>query len=267
MSVLSKQALKDMKQRNEKVVVLTAYDASFASMFEKAGVDVLLVGDSLGMVLQGHDTTLPVTMEQMVYHTGLVARGRDQALLVADMPYHSYNDKNVALENARRLVQAGADMVKLEGAGTITEVFEYLVKNSIRVCGHLGLLPQSVEELGGYKVQGREQQAAEQMLSDAQQLENVGVDMIVLECIPVALAKRITDSISIPTIGIGAGVHCDGQVLVSYDLLGITQGKRPKFSEDFASKLAEGEPLSTAIDNFVAAVKNGSFPTDIHSFD
>ncbi len=255
-----------MKQRQEKVAVLTAYDASFAGMFEQAGVDVLLVGDSLGMVLQGHDTTLPVSIENMVYHTELVTRGCKNTLLATDMPYHSYSDKNLALENAHKLIAAGADMVKLEGAGLVAEILQHLSKNSIRIFGHLGLLPQSVKELGGYKVQGRDHDAAEKMISDAQRLESVGVEMIVLECIPSLLAKRISDSISIPTIGIGAGIHCDGQVLVCYDLLGITQGKRPKFSEDFVIKQPAGSPLSAAASAFVKAVKDGSFPTIQQSF-
>ncbi len=267
MTILSKQALKQMKQQQQKVAVLTAYDASFARMFETAGVDVLLVGDSLGMVVQGHDSTLPVTVEQMVYHTEMVVRGRKDTLVVSDMPYHSYSDKNLAMENARKLLAAGADMVKLEGADVVADAIQHLCKNSIRVCGHLGLLPQSIEELGGYKVQGREATAAEQMITDAQLLESVGVDMIVLECIPSQLAKRISESISIPTIGIGAGVHCDGQVLVCYDLLGITQSKRPKFSEDFVVKQAAGASLSDAAVAFVKAVKSGNFPTAAQSYE
>lgn len=265
--MLSKQDLLDMKQQHEKIVVLTAYDASFTKQLEAAGVDVLLVGDSLGMVVQGHDSTLPVTMQDMLYHTELVVRGRESALLVSDMPYHSYNDKNMALENARQFITAGADMVKLEGANSVAETMQYLTKNAIRVCGHLGLLPQSVNELGGYKVQGRDAIAAEQMITDAQLLESVGVEMIVLECIPHVLAKRISESISIPTIGIGAGVDCDGQVLVTYDLLGITFGKPPKFSEDFMARQKKGATIQTAVTAFVKAVKDGSFPSLEQSFE
>jgi len=260
--------LRDLKKRNEKITVLTAYDASFTKHLEQAGVEVILVGDSLGMVMQGHDTTLAVTVDDMVYHTKMVSRARERALLIADLPYHSYLDKEHALKNARRLVdEAAADMVKLEGGGQFVAIAEYLIKNGIPVCGHLGLLPQSVNELGGYKVQGREQTAADKIVEDAQALTNVGVDIIVLECIPQLLAKRITDEVDVITIGIGAGVDCSGQVLVLYDLLGITPGKRPKFSKDFLAELESGKSITAAIEAYVKAVKSLEFPAATHSFN
>lgn len=258
--------LRDFKQRGEKIAVLTAYDASMTVQCEQAGVDVLLVGDSLGNVIQGHDSTLPVTMQDMIYHTSHVARVRQQALLVADMPYHSYTSNEQALTNARALLQAGADMAKLEGGGEMIQRVRHLVDNEVPVCGHLGLLPQSVEELGGYKVQGRDSAAAQQMIDDARALEQAGAAMIVLECIPQQLAKQITTTISIPTIGIGAGRDCDGQVLVIYDLLGITAGKRPRFVKDFLSELGSGKGVRAAIEAYVKQVKSGEFPQPEHSY-
>ena len=260
--------LRELKNRNEKITVLTAYDASFTKHLEQAGVEVILVGDSLGMVMQGHDSTVPVTVDDMVYHTKMVSRAREKALLIADLPYHSYLNKEQALENARRLMdEAGADMVKFEGGGEFVAVADHLIKNGIPVCGHLGLLPQSVIELGGYKVQGREQTAADKIVEDAQALMNVGVEMIVLECIPQQLAKRITDEVDVITIGIGAGVDCSGQVLVLYDLLGITPGKRPKFSKDFLAELKGEKSITTAIECYVKDVKSLAFPSEEYSFN
>lgn len=260
--------LRQLKDRNEKITVLTSYDASFTKHLELAGVEVILVGDSLGMVLQGHDSTVPVTVEDMVYHTKMVSRARENALLIADLPYRSYLNKELALKNSRRLIDvAGADMVKLEGAGEFVAIAEYLIKNGIPVCGHLGLLPQSVVELGGYKVQGREKSAANKIVEDAQALKDVGVDMLVLECIPQKLAKRLTDEVDIITIGIGAGLDCSGQVLVLYDLLGITAGKRPKFSKDFLAELEGKKSITAAIEAYVKAVKNLDFPLNEHSFN
>lgn len=267
MSHITANDIVAMKQRGEKIAVVTAYDASFTVHLERADVDVILVGDSLGMVLQGHDTTLPVTIEHMAYHTELVARARHHALLVVDMPYQSYRDPQTALDNAQRLLEAGADMVKLEGGQEIMEVIQHLRHHDIAICGHLGLLPQSVKELGGYKVQGREQHAAQKMLTDARALQAAGVQMIVLECIPRKLAAEISAALTIPTIGIGAGPACDGQVLVIYDLLGITVGKRPKFSKDFLSEQPRGKSITDAIAQFVNEVKAGTFPDDSHSFE
>ena len=260
--------LLELKKRNEKITVLTAYDASFTQHVEQAGVEVILVGDSLGMVMQGHDSTIPVTVDDMVYHTSVVSRARKNALLIADLPYHSYLNKDDALKNAQRLMQeAGADMVKFEGGGEFVAIAEHLIQHDIPVCGHLGLLPQSVVELGGYKVQGREQSAADKIIEDAKALKNVGVEIIVLECIPQHLAKRITDEVDIITIGIGAGVDCSGQVLVLYDLLGITPGKRPKFSKDFLAELDSEKSITAAIKAYVNAVKNLEFPAEEHSFN
>lgn len=260
--------IQQMKQRGEKVSVLTAYDASFAKIMDDSGVDVVLVGDSLGMVVQGHDSTLPVSMEDMLYHTVIVSRGVQQALLVSDFPYHSYKSVDDALRNGQALIAAGAQMVKLEGGENILPMIDILIKNNIPVCGHLGLLPQSVEELGGYRVQGRDNDSAEKILADAKMLEAAGVSMIVLECIPVALAKNISQSIAIPTIGIGAGVDCDGQVLVVYDMLGITRGKRPRFVRDFLAEVETqvDDKISAAIKNYIHAVKQGSFPSDAQSY-
>jgi 3-methyl-2-oxobutanoate hydroxymethyltransferase len=247
---------------------LTAYDASFTWHLEQAGIEVLLVGDSLGMVMQGHDSTIPVTVDDMLYHTKMVSSARENALLISDMPYHSYLNKEQALENARRLIdEGGADMVKFEGGGQFVEVAAHLIKNNIPVCGHLGLLPQSVKELGGYKVQGREQSVADTIIDDAKALTDAGVEMIVLECIPQQLSKRIIEEVDVITIGIGAGVDCSGQVLVLYDLLGITPGKRPKFSKDFLAELSGDKSITAAIEAYVKAVKNLDFPDQTHSFN
>ncbi|NNF97486.1 MAG: 3-methyl-2-oxobutanoate hydroxymethyltransferase, partial [Halobacteria archaeon] len=235
---------------------------------EQAGVDILLVGDSLGMVVQGHDSTLPVTLEDMIYHTRHVARARQHTLLVTDMPYQTYGDRQEALVNAQRLVdEAGADMVKLEGGGAIIDIIAHLTAKGVRVCGHLGLLPQSINELGGYKVQGREQAAADQMLHDAIGLQQAGAEIIVLECIPASLGKRISEAVDIPIIGIGAGNECDGQVLVIYDLLGLTPGKRPSFAKDFLAELPAGKGITAAIAAYVEAVKSSDFPNETHSFN
>ena len=267
-SPLTAADLRGMKARGEKVVMLTTYDASMTVHCEQAGVDILLVGDSLGMVVQGHDSTLPVTLEDMIYHTRHVARARQHTLLATDMPYHTYGDKQEALVNAQRLLdEGGADMVKLEGGGAIIDIIAHLTDKGVRVCGHLGLLPQSVNELGGYKVQGREPAAADQMLQDAIGLQQAGAESIVLECIPASLGKRISEAVDIPTIGIGAGNKCDGQVLVIYDLLGLTPGKRPSFAKDFLAELPAGKGITAAIAAYVAAVKSGDFPDETHSFN
>lgn len=258
-------SLADQKKAGEKIACLTAYDASFAFLLEQAGVEVVLVGDSLGMVLQGNDSTLPVTMDDMVYHTRCVARAVENSLLVVDMPYKSYTSSEQALSNARRLLDHGpAQMVKLEGGGKILDIVQHLTANDIPVCGHLGLLPQSVEELGGYRVQGRSEAAAQAICDDALSLQDAGAELLVLECIPSVLGKRVTRLLEIPTIGIGAGPDCDGQVLVLHDLLGVTQGKRPKFVKDF---LAGQDSVAGAISAFVAAVKQGRFPDAQHSYE
>ncbi|MGN6092157.1 MAG: 3-methyl-2-oxobutanoate hydroxymethyltransferase [Luteibacter jiangsuensis] len=256
--------LKAMKAEGRKIVMLTAYDASFASQLETAGVDVALVGDSLGMVVQGRSSTLPVTIDDMVYHTAAVARGLSSTLLVADLPFMSDRDVPAAMDAAARLVaEGGAAMVKIEGAGRVCEVIAALAERNIPVCAHLGLTPQSVNRLGGYKVQGKTEEAAMRLLEDARAVEAAGADLLVLECVPAALAARITSELSIPTIGIGAGVDCDGQVLVVYDLLGLTPGKRPRFSKDF---LAGRDSIQAAIAAFAGDVREKRFPGPEHSF-
>ncbi len=256
--------LQKMKQDSEKIAVLTCYDASFAVLMENAGVDILLVGDSLGMVLQGEKSTLPVTMRDMQYHTRCVAKTSQKAYIVTDMPFGSYQlSPEQALQNATRIMASGAHMVKLEGGTIMTETIRFLVDRGIPVCGHLGLTPQSVHQLGGYRVQGRDQIAADRLIKDAKALEKAGASLLVLEMVPAALAKTITDSISIPTIGIGAGPDCDGQVLVLHDMLGIYAGKSPKFSRNF---MQGSESIQAAITAYVQAVKSGDFPTTEHSY-
>jgi 3-methyl-2-oxobutanoate hydroxymethyltransferase len=253
-----------MKARGEKIVSLTAYDASFAHILDKAGVEMILVGDSLGMVVQGQTSTVPVTIEEMAYHSKIVSRGLERALLVTDMPFMTYPDPHSAVENAAILMQQGhAQMVKLEGGQKILDSVQHIVNQGIPVCGHLGLLPQSVNQLGGYRVQGKEEADANIIIEDAKCLQQAGASAIVVECIPSALAKRITAAVDIPIIGIGAGVDCDGQVLVSYDMLDITVGKRPKFSKNF---MLDAGNVSDAVCAYVNAVKNKTFPANEHSF-
>jgi 3-methyl-2-oxobutanoate hydroxymethyltransferase len=256
--------LRAMKAEGRRIVMLTAYDASFAAQLEAAGVDVALVGDSLGMVVQGRSSTLPVTLDDMVYHTAAVARGLSATLLVADLPFMSDRDVAHALDAAARLVgEGGAAMVKLEGAGHVCAIIEALTERNIPVCAHLGLTPQSVHRMGGYRVQGREAEAADKLVADAHAVAMAGASLLVLEGVPGALAARITAELAIPTIGIGAGVDCDGQVLVLYDMLGITPGKRPKFSKDF---LAGRGSVGDAIAAYADDVRGGRFPDAKHSY-
>jgi len=255
--------LKQFKQNGEKITCLTAYDSSFAKLFNECGVDVILVGDSLGNVIQGGENTLGVTMEDMVYHTQIVAKGIKDALLIADMPYKSYENAKQTLDNAKKLINAGAQMVKFEGGAEHKESFKILQDNNIPVCGHLGLQPQSVIELGGYKVQGRDEEGAKQIIKDALALESWGVQTLVLECVPAELAKQVSKALSIPTIGIGAGVDCDGQVLVSYDMLGINTQRLPKFVKNF---LEENNSVQGAVEAFISAVKTNKFPDNQHSY-
>ncbi len=264
MSRLSLTALRKMKTAQEKIAVLTAYDASFSHALEQAGVEVILVGDSLGMVIQGQESTLPVTVDDMIYHTANVVRGSEKAFIIADMPFMSYANDQQAIANAARLMaEGGAQMVKLEGGAVIADTVAQLTDRGIPVCAHLGLLPQSVHRLGGYIVQGREEQAAEELLADAITLQQAGADMLVLECVPATLAARVTQQLTIPVIGIGAGQDCDGQVLVLYDMLGLTPGKRPRFSHDF---LADTGAIQAAIAKYVEDVKTGRFPTPEQQF-
>ncbi len=251
-----------MKSKAEKIACLTAYDASFAAVLDQAGVDILLVGDSLGMVVQGHGSTIPVTLEQMVYHTQCVSRARKRAYIIADMPFMTYTMPGCAAENAAKLLQeGGAQMVKLEGARI--DCVQFLVDQGIPVCGHLGLLPQSIHQLGAYKVQGKDVKDAQKIRDDAHKLQEAGAGLLVLECVPSQLAKDISAELSIPVIGIGAGVDCDGQVLVLYDMLGIGVSKRPSFSKDFMTASAS---VAAAIKAYVSAVKNVEFPGSEHSF-
>ncbi|MGZ5621939.1 MAG: 3-methyl-2-oxobutanoate hydroxymethyltransferase [Methylobacter sp.] len=262
LKLLSITDLAAMKQRGEKISCLTAYDAGFSALIDKVGVDIMLVGDSLGMVIQGHNTTLPVTVRDMVYHTRCVSQARQRAFIVADLPFMSYASPIIAAKNAAKLMQVGgAQMVKLEGARI--DCVRFLAEQGIPVCGHLGLLPQSINQLGSYKVQGKEQAAAEKMQADAYQLQEAGAGLLVLECVPATLAKEISSQLTIPVIGIGAGVDCDGQVLVLYDMLNIGTIKRPRFSRNFMS---DADNIEEAISAYHQAVKQSLFPAAEHSF-
>ena len=253
-----------LRAAGEKLVMLTAYDASFAALADAAGVELLLVGDSLGMVVQGHDSTLPVTLEHIIYHTALVARGAKRALVIADMPFGTYQESPAqALRNAVPLLAAGAQMVKLEGGQSMVETVRFLVERGIPVCGHVGLTPQSVHQLGGYRVQGKSDAAAETLIRDARALQEAGAALLVLEAIPAALAKRATEALAIATIGIGAGADCSGQVLVNYDMLDIYPGRKARFVKNF---LAEAGSVAGAIQAYVKAVKAGTFPGPEHAF-
>ncbi len=261
---VSLATLQQMKTRGEKIACLTCYDSSFTRVLETAGVEVFIIGDSLGMVLKGHESTVPVTVADMIYHAANVARVGQSALRVVDMPFMSYANPDRALGNAARLMgEGGAHMIKLEGGADKAAIVEHLVGHSIPVCGHIGLLPQSVYKLGGYKVQGRDEAGAQALLDDARALEEAGAGLLVVECVLAELATRITAEVSIPTIGIGAGAGCDGQVLVLYDMLGITPGKRPRFVRDF---LLDTGSVPAAIEAYVAAVKNSTFPAAEHCF-
>ena len=258
-------SLAKMKAAGEKITCLTAYDASFGALLDNAGVDVVLVGDSLGNVVQGQTTTVPVTVDDMVYHGRLVARSLKRAFFIVDMPFLSYPTPERALDNAGRLMQqAGAHMVKLEGSGHQADIVRYLNENGVPVCAHLGLRPQNVHKLGGFKVQGRGEAAGKQMLEDALALEQAGADIILLELVPRSLAAEITRKVKVPVIGIGAGPEVDGQILVLYDMLDITPGKRPKFVRNFMHGV--GSPRA-AIEAYVKAVKDGSYPAPEHCFD
>jgi 3-methyl-2-oxobutanoate hydroxymethyltransferase len=253
-----------MRDKGEKIAMLTCYDASFATLLETNGVDVLLVGDSLGMVIQGRESTLPVTIEQMAYHTSCVASGAQQAFIIVDMPFGtSQISPRETFAYAVQLMTAGAHMVKLEGGTEMTETVQFLTSRGIPVCGHIGLTPQSVHQLGGYRVQGKGDVAAQKLIKDALALQQAGAGMIVLEAIPAALGAKVTAQLNIPTIGIGAGVKCSGQVLVVYDMLGIYPGKKARFVKDF---MVGADSIGQAIANYVTEVKAGDFPTPEHSF-
>ena len=257
-------ALAQAKAQGRRLAMLTAYDAGFARVLDRNGIDLVLVGDSLGMVVQGHGSTLPVSVADIAYHTAAVASHLKRALLVADLPFQADATPGRALDASVTLLQAGAQMVKLEGAGTKLEVIGFLAQRDIPVCSHLGLTPQSVLKLGGFKVQGREQAAAAQLLADARAVAAAGASLLVLECVPSALAQAITAAGPIPTIGIGAGPSCDGQVLVLHDFLGLDSGhRRPRFVKDF---LADGGSVAGAVQAYCAAVREGAFPDAEHAY-
>jgi len=253
-----------MKEKGEPVACLTAYDASYAVLEDVAGVDLVLVGDSLGMVIQGHDTTVPVTVDDIIYHAKMVARGLRRAFLVADMPFMSYSDPAQALQNAVRLMQeGGAMMIKLEGGEGQIKIVEHLARHDIPVCAHIGLKPQSVHKIGGFKVQGRDPKKAKKMIVNARQLQDAGADIVLLECVPNELAKSVTDVLHVPVIGIGAGPDVDGQILVLYDILDITRGRTPRFVKNF---MAGNDSPLTAIQAYVKAVKDKRYPDSEHCF-
>jgi 3-methyl-2-oxobutanoate hydroxymethyltransferase len=256
--------LQALRSKDEKIAVLTCYDASFAALLEAQGVDVLLVGDSLGMVLQGHETTLPVTLDDMAYHTACVVRGSKEAFIVVDMPFGtSQVSPEKTFEHAAQLMAAGAQMVKLEGGASMTETVRFLTGRGIPVCAHIGLTPQSVHQLGGYRVQGKEPAAAQRLLEDASALEQAGAGMLVLETIPALLAAEITAQLTIPTIGIGAGAACSGQVLVLHDMLDIFPGKKARFVKNY---MQGAQSIADAVARYVAEVKSGGFPAKEHGF-
>ncbi len=262
MSTITASSLMAMKANNEKFAVITAYDFTFSKLIEDAAIEVVLVGDSLGNVIQGRDSTIPVTVDEMAYHTEAVKRGNSRALLITDMPFMSYASEAQALDNAAVLMQAGAQMVKLEGGEWLADTVRLLSERGIPVCGHVGLTPQSVHKLGGYKIQGKEDRAAAQMIADAKALESAGAELIVVECVPSSLGRELSKAVDIPVIGIGAGADTDAQVLVLQDMLGISQ-RLPRFSKNF---LEDNSSIAEAIAAYGAAVRNGSFPGAEHSF-
>ena len=251
------------KEQGQKITCLTAYDASMAKILDQSGVDAILIGDSLGMVIQGGENTRSVSINDMIYHTSIVSDSCSNALVIADMPFASYDSSDDALKNAKLLIDAGARMVKIEGGSEHSDVIKTLISNNINICGHLGLQPQLVIKSDDYRVQGRDDSSAQTILNNALLLESLGVSVLVLECIPSDLAKTISEKLTIPTIGIGAGVHCDGQVLVSYDMLGITTGKQPRFVRNFLSNQIT---ISDAVESFVVEVKEGTFPSESESY-
>lgn len=263
MAKITTSTLLKMKQQGEKISTITAYDASFAKLFDQAGIHAILIGDSLGMVLQGQDDTLPVTINDMVYHTRCVRRGVENSLVIGDMPFMTYATTEQALINATKLMQAGASMIKMEGGAWLVNTIKSLVERGIPVCAHLGLTPQSVNVFGGFKVQGRDSAKAQEMIENAKALESAGAQLLVLECIPSSLGKAITEAISIPTIGIGAGKDTDGQILVMHDALGISCSYMPKFSRNF---LIDTGDIKKAVELYIDEVSQGNFPGPEHIF-
>lgn len=264
MAKITTSKLLKMKQEGEKIAALTAYDASFAKLFDEQGVHVLLIGDSLGMVLQGDDSTLAVTNQDIAYHTRCVRAGADNALVIADMPFMTYHNPAETMKNAHELMAAGANMVKMEGGEWLYDTIKQLTQNGVPVCGHLGLTPQSVNVFGGFKVQGRDNEKALEMIEHAKGLEAAGAQLLVLECIPTDLAKAITEAINIPTIGIGAGNVTDGQILVMHDMFGISSGYIPKFSKNYIEQTGD---MRKAVTAYIEEVQSGEFPDESRSFN
>ena len=264
MAKVTTGTLEKMLQEHDAITMLTCTDASFAGLLDAAGIDIFLIGDSLGMVVQGHDSTLPVTMDDMVYHTRCVARTTQRALVLGDLPFGSYQQSpQQAFENAARLMSAGAHMVKLEGGEIMAETVEFLVKRGIPVCGHIGLTPQSVHALGGFKVQGKTDDAAQALVNEGKALQKAGASLMVLELVPAGVGKQVTEGLNIPVMGIGAGPHCSGQILNLYDMLDIYQGRKPRFVKNF---MQGADSIATAVENYVKEVKAGTFPGPEHCF-
>ncbi len=262
---ISLQTLRDLKKLGKKFAALTSYESTMTSMMCDAGVELILVGDSLGMVIQGHDSTVPVSMEDILYHLRCVKNGNSNAHVMADMPFMSYATEQLAYTNATRLMQGGANSIKVEGGEVILKITELLAKKGIPVCAHLGLTPQSINRIGGYFVQGRDPSSHDKFIAEAKDLENAGAELLLLECIPIGLTEKIVDALSIPTIGIGAGPATDGQIMVVHDLLGITcLDKPPKFIKNFLEK---GETIQSALRNYVLDVKSGAYPLPEHCFE
>jgi 3-methyl-2-oxobutanoate hydroxymethyltransferase len=256
--------LQKMRQENDRITMLTCTDASFAALLDAAGVDIFLVGDSLAMTVQGHDSTLPVTMDEMVYHTRIVARRTQRALVLGDLPFASYQlSPAQAYENGAKLMAAGAHMVKLEGGEVMAPQIEFIASRGIPVCGHIGLTPQSVHAIGGWKVQGKTDDAAQALVRAGKRLQDAGASLLVVELVPATVGKALTEALSIPVMGIGAGVHCSGQILNLYDTLDLDPGKKPRFVKNF---MAGAPSIAGAIESYVREVKAGTFPAPEHSF-
>ncbi len=262
-SAVTVPKLRAMREAGEKIAMLTCYDASFSALLDRCGIDVMLIGDSLGNVLQGHGTTLPVTLADIAYHTAAVARGNTNALIVADMPFGTVSSPEATYANAVQLMRAGAQMVKIEGGEWTANIVRYLVERAIPVCGHVGLTPQSVHAFGGFKVQGKTDAGAEQLMRDSLTFQEAGAQLIVIEAVPTLVARDVTTKLKVPTIGIGAGIDCSGQVLVLHDMLGIFPGKRPRFVKDF---MQGQQSIAGAVEAYVRAVKESSFPGPEHTF-
>ena len=255
--------LATLRAAREKITMLTCYDASFASLMDRCGVEILLIGDSLGMVCNGHNSTLPVTVAELAYHTASVARGAKSAMLMSDLPFGAYGTPETAYANAVILMQAGAHMIKIEGGAWLAEIVRFLTERGIPVCAHIGLTPQSVHQLGGYKVQGKSTESAAELKNDALVLQNAGAAIVLMEAMPSQLGKEVTDMLTIPTIGIGAGPDCSGQVLVMHDMLGVFPGRKARFVRNFMEGAAS---IDDAVTGYVQAVKDGSFPALEHCF-